>query len=118
MTNPYISIVIPLHNEEEVLPLLESRLTAVMDNLKKTYEIILINDGSKDKTEQMLNEWHNRRPNEVRAIHFNGNFGQHMAIMAGMVLPDAADGVLLRHRQEGVGDPLQRGGARADAIQL
>lgn len=83
MTKPYISIVIPVHNEQEVLETLYLRLTKVMDHLGKPYEIIFTNDGSKDNSEKMLNELHQRRPHQIRVIHFNGNYGQHMAIMAG-----------------------------------
>lgn len=80
---PYISIVIPVHNEQEVLEELYRRLTGTLDQLDKPYEIILTNDGSKDKSSQMLKEMHARRPHQIRVIEFNGNFGQHMAIMAG-----------------------------------
>lgn len=83
MTKPYISVVIPVHNEAPVLEMLYTRLTKVMDNLKKSYEIILVNDGSKDKSESILNDFYKRRPDIFRIIHFNGNYGQHMAIMAG-----------------------------------
>lgn len=83
MIKPYISIVIPVHNEEEVLYTLYDRVTAVMDQLNKSYEIVFTNDGSKDNSEAILNELHNRRPQQIRIIHFNGNYGQHMAIMAG-----------------------------------
>lgn len=84
MKLPYISIVIPVHNEEEVLESLYKRLIPVMDNLDKPYEILLVNDGSKDRSEQIMNELHARRPEQIRIIHFNGNYGQHMAIMAGL----------------------------------
>lgn len=80
---PYISIVIPVHNEQEVLEELYTRLTASLDSIGKPYEIILTNDGSTDKSSQMLKELHERRPHQIRVIEFNGNFGQHMAIMAG-----------------------------------
>lgn len=83
MNIPYISIVIPVHNEAEVLESLYKRLLPVMDNLGKPFEIIFTNDGSKDNTEEILNTLRNRRPEEIRVIHFNGNYGQHMAIMAG-----------------------------------
>jgi len=83
MTKPYISIVIPVYNEQEVLEILYTRLTKVMDDLGKPYEVILTNDGSKDKSEAVLNDFVLRRPDVFRAIHFNGNYGQHMAIMAG-----------------------------------
>lgn len=83
MSKPYISIVIPVHNEEEVLYNLYTRLTTVMDKMNKPFEIVFTNDGSKDNSEKILNELHENRPHQVRIIHFNGNYGQHMAIMAG-----------------------------------
>ncbi len=83
MKKPYISVVIPVHNEQEVLEMLYERLTKVMGDLGKPYEVILTNDGSKDKSAEILNDFQKRRPNEFRIIHFTRNFGQHMAIMAG-----------------------------------
>ena len=81
--NPYLSIVIPVYNEQETLEELYRRLTTALDKLGKTYEIILTNDGSKDRSSEILQELHRRRPSQIRVIEFNGNFGQHMAIMAG-----------------------------------
>lgn len=83
MYMPYISVVIPVHNEQEVLEELYARLTAVLDQLGKPYEIILTNDGSTDQSAEILMKLHRRRPEQIRIIEFNGNFGQHMAIMAG-----------------------------------
>lgn len=80
---PYISVVIPVYNEETTLEELYRRLTQSLDKLDKPYEIILTNDGSQDKSIEILNELHKRRPDQIRVIDFNGNFGQHMAIMAG-----------------------------------
>jgi len=80
---PYISVVIPVYNEEENLEQLYQRLTRVLDGLGKSYEIILTNDGSKDRSSEILKTLHERRPAQIRVIEFNGNFGQHMAIMAG-----------------------------------
>lgn len=82
-SHPYLSIVIPVHNEQENLEELYSRLTNTLDALGKPYEIILTNDGSTDRSSAMLKELHARRPTQIRVIEFNGNFGQHMAIMAG-----------------------------------
>lgn len=83
MQKPYISVVVPVHNEQEVLEELYTRLTATLDQLGKPYEIIFTNDGSTDNTSAMLAEMHARRPGVIRVIEFNGNYGQHMAIMAG-----------------------------------
>lgn len=83
VVRPYISVVIPVHNEQEVLEELYARLTATLDQLGKTYEIIFTNDGSTDRSLELLQTLHKRRPDQIRIIDFNGNFGQHMAIMAG-----------------------------------
>ncbi len=82
MNNPYVSIVIPVYNEQENLDALYARLTAVMDKLGKPFEILFTNDGSRDRSGAMLLDFHKQRPKQVRVIDFNGNFGQHMAIMA------------------------------------
>lgn len=81
--NPYISIVIPVHNEQEVLEELYIRLTKALDKLGRSYEIILTNDGSTDRSTEILKLLFERDPEHIRIIEFNGNFGQHMAIMAG-----------------------------------
>ena len=82
MAKPYVSVVIPVYNEQENLEALFTRLTQVMDRLDKPFEILFTNDGSRDRSGEMLKEYHERRPKQVRIIDFNGNFGQHMAIMA------------------------------------
>jgi undecaprenyl-phosphate 4-deoxy-4-formamido-L-arabinose transferase len=79
---PYVSIVIPVYNEQDNLESLFARLTAVMDKLGKPYEILFTNDGSRDHSRDMLKDFFKRRPDSVRVVDFNGNFGQHMAIMA------------------------------------
>jgi len=78
-----ISLVIPVYNEEESLPFLFARTFPVMDQLNRPYEIIFVNDGSKDRSIELLKEMYQKRPDHVRIIDFNGNFGQHMAIVAG-----------------------------------
>jgi undecaprenyl-phosphate 4-deoxy-4-formamido-L-arabinose transferase len=83
MSHLEISVVIPVYNEQEVLPALFSRLYPAMDALARSYEIIFINDGSRDRSAAMLREQFQARPDVTRVILFNGNFGQHMAIMAG-----------------------------------
>jgi undecaprenyl-phosphate 4-deoxy-4-formamido-L-arabinose transferase len=82
MAKPHVSVVIPVYNEQENLNALFTRLTAVMDSLGRPFEILFTNDGSRDRSGAMLKGYHERRPKQVRVIDFNGNFGQHMAIMA------------------------------------
>jgi len=80
---PAVSVVIPVYNEEAVLPALFARLYPVLDALGEPYELIFVNDGSRDRSAQMLAEQFRARPDVTRVVLFNGNFGQHMAIMAG-----------------------------------
>ncbi len=81
--SPRLSVVIPVYNEEAVLPSLFARLYAALDALALPYEVIFIDDGSKDRSAALLREQFQRRPDVTRVIVFNANFGQHMAIMAG-----------------------------------
>lgn len=79
---PYLSVVIPVYNEEENLPALSKRLIESLDTLGKSYEIIFTNDGSKDKSLEILCDFQKKYSSKVRVIDFHGNFGQHMAIIA------------------------------------
>jgi undecaprenyl-phosphate 4-deoxy-4-formamido-L-arabinose transferase len=80
---PLLSVVIPVYNEEAGLQSLFDRLYPALDKLKIDYEIVFINDGSRDRSAALLREQFQRRPEVTRVILFNGNYGQHMAIMAG-----------------------------------
>ena len=82
LNNNIISIVIPVYNEQENLPELFRRLFSVMENLKRPYEVILINDGSKDSSLPIMLKERKNHPS-LRIIDFNGNFGQHTAVIAG-----------------------------------
>ena len=78
-----LSVVIPVYNEEAGLPALFGRLYPALDSLGIDYEVIFVNDGSRDRSAALLREQFARRPDVTRVILLNGNFGQHMAIMAG-----------------------------------
>ncbi len=77
-----LSVVIPVFNEEANLPTLFARLYPVLDALQRRYEIIFTNDGSADRSFELLRAQHAARPDVTRVIDFNANYGQHMAIMA------------------------------------
>ncbi len=83
MKQPVVSIVIPVFNEEEVLPELFSRLYPVLDSLGSAYEVIFVDDGSRDRSGALLAAQFRDRADVTRVVVFNGNFGQHMAILAG-----------------------------------
>jgi undecaprenyl-phosphate 4-deoxy-4-formamido-L-arabinose transferase len=78
-----LSVVIPVYNEEQGLAALFARLYPALDRLHIAYEIIFVNDGSRDRSAALLREQFRQRPDVTRVVLFNGNFGQHMAIMAG-----------------------------------
>jgi undecaprenyl-phosphate 4-deoxy-4-formamido-L-arabinose transferase len=77
-----LSVVIPVYNEESNLPVLFARLYPVLDQLGCRYEVIFTNDGSRDRSFELLKTQHAARPDVTRVIEFNANYGQHMAIMA------------------------------------
>jgi len=83
MKAPQVSVIIPVYNEEAVLPALFARLYTALDALERSYEVVFVNDGSSDRSAALLREQFQRRPDETRVVLFNGNYGQHMAIMAG-----------------------------------
>mgnify|MGYP002629255070 CR=1 FL=1 len=78
-----LSIIIPVYNEEPALPALFSRLYPALDKLAHNYEIIFINDGSQDRSAALLRTQFEARPDVTRVVLLAGNYGQHMAIMAG-----------------------------------
>lgn len=80
---PRVSVIIPVYNEEAGLQSLFDRLYPALDALAVRHEIIFINDGSHDRSPALLRQQFERRPDVTRVILLNGNYGQHMAIIAG-----------------------------------
>ena len=80
-----ISVVVPIYNDEEVIAELHRRLRPVLEEITADYELILVDDGSRDHSWQKMLEV--RRENEhVRAVRLSRNFGQQSAIAAGLSL--------------------------------
>ncbi len=80
---PTYSIVAPVFNEEETLPHFYQRVIETMDKMGESFELLLINDGSHDRSYQIMQELHERDP-RVHAIDFSRNFGHQIAISAGL----------------------------------
>jgi polyisoprenyl-phosphate glycosyltransferase len=80
---PKYSLVIPIYNEESTIPALYQRVSAVMDKLDDTSELILVNDGSQDRTLALLRELHDR---DERVVYLSlaRNFGHQIAVTAGL----------------------------------
>ena len=80
---PQVSVVIPVFNESAGLPLLFARLFPALDAMGRSYEVIFVDDGSRDNTASLLREIVAAHPDRVRAIVLARNAGQHLAILAG-----------------------------------
>ncbi|URZ00150.1 glycosyltransferase family 2 protein [Clostridium felsineum] len=83
MDNKKYSIIIPLFNEEEVIEECYSRVSSILDKIDAASEIVFVNDGSKDKTESLVNEIC-AKDSRVKLVNFSRNFGHQIAITAGM----------------------------------
>jgi undecaprenyl-phosphate 4-deoxy-4-formamido-L-arabinose transferase len=83
MSHPEISVIVPVYNEEAGLPALYDRLYPALDALGTRYEIVFVNDGSRDNSAALLRGQWKKRPEVTRVILLAVNTGQHMAIMAG-----------------------------------
>jgi undecaprenyl-phosphate 4-deoxy-4-formamido-L-arabinose transferase len=84
---PYIvdrlSVVIPVYNEQDSLPELLRRTCSACEQLSCAFEIILVDDGSRDRSAELLQEAAAEPGSPVVAVILNRNYGQHAAIMAG-----------------------------------
>jgi glycosyltransferase involved in cell wall biosynthesis len=83
MSKPYLSALIPVYNEEENLPKLGEEVSAALDALGKPYEVILVDDGSKDNSYNELLKLVARYPN-FKTVRFARNAGQTAAMLAGI----------------------------------
>ncbi|MDE5075835.1 MAG: glycosyltransferase family 2 protein [Trichodesmium sp. St15_bin1_1] len=83
MKNIDYSVVIPIFNEEEIIPELWRRLSDILDRLDSSSEVIFINDGSVDNSLELLKEI-NHKNQEVKIISFSRNFGHQCALSAGI----------------------------------
>ncbi len=90
---PTISIVVPVYNEEEVLPELYRRLQNALEQLDESWEIILVNDGSSDQSATLIQQLH-YKDSRVKGISFSRNFGFQEAVTAGLVYA-SGDAVIL-----------------------
>ena len=85
-----VSVIIPVYNEQEVLPKLFERLYPAMDALQRGYEVIFVDDGSRDRSHGLLREQYEKRPDCTRVALLRFNAGQHLAILAGFELARGA----------------------------
>ncbi|HOT91357.1 MAG TPA: glycosyltransferase family 2 protein [Anaerolineae bacterium] len=82
--NPRFSVVAPVYNEEQLVEKFYQRVRAVMEGLGEPWELVLINDGCRDKSPELMDAIYAQDPEHVVVIHFARNFGHQIAITAGM----------------------------------
>jgi glycosyltransferase involved in cell wall biosynthesis len=91
---PALSVVVPCYNEEEVLPACHARLTAVLAQLGMAYEIVYVNDGSRDRTLPILEALAAEDPH-VAYVNLSRNFGKEIALTAGLDHARATEAVVV-----------------------
>ncbi|MFZ6690739.1 glycosyltransferase [Undibacterium sp. SXout20W] len=114
---PELSVVIPVYNEEAGLAKLFERLYPALDTLAArgiSYEIVFVNDGSRDNTAVILSDQFRLRPDVTRVVLFNGNYGQHMAILAGF---EATRGDIVVTLDADLQNPPEEIGALVDKMR-
>src|SRR5688500_20305997 len=78
-----ISVVVPIYNEQENLPELRRRMTLALDSAGEDWELILVNDGSRDSSSDMIRQYHAEEA-RVKLINLSRNFGHQPAVTAGI----------------------------------
>ncbi|MCG8352448.1 MAG: glycosyltransferase family 2 protein [Chloroflexales bacterium] len=80
--SPTFSVVAPVYNEELLLPEFCRRMVAVLESIGEPFEIVLVNDGSRDRSPEIMNQLHEQDP-RIKVVNFSKNFGHQLAITAG-----------------------------------
>jgi len=84
MLNYEFSVVIPVFNGDRTLPELTNRIKEVFSTLQKTYEIVYVNDASKDNSWHVIQQLCKQHLIAIKIIHLTRNFGQHNALLCGI----------------------------------
>lgn len=82
--SPRFSVVAPVYNEEQLVEKFYQRVRDVMEGLGESWELVLINDGCRDKSPELMDAIYTQDPEHVVILHFARNFGHQIAITAGM----------------------------------
>lgn len=82
-STPEVSVVIPVYNEQAVLAILFERIYPVLDAIPQSYELIFVDDGSRDRSVAELRTQYQKRSDVTRVVLLHANVGQHAALLAG-----------------------------------
>ena len=94
MSQPQVNILVPLYNEQDVFAQLVGRLTALMEQSNLSIEVILVDDGSKDRTPSLMAET-SLNDERFQSIYLARNFGHQTALTAGMQYVNATEAVMI-----------------------
>ena len=83
MEKPVISVITPVFNEEECLPAFYERVVPIMEKIGLPFEIIAVDDGSRDKSLEIISE-HCKKDKRLKCVSFSRNFGQQAAFFCGL----------------------------------
>lgn len=78
-----LSLLVPMYNEEEVIPSFFGEIVPILESLSITWEVVCVNDGSKDRTLELLCEWNSRDP-RIKVVNLSRNFGKERALTAAL----------------------------------
>jgi len=92
--SPSISFIIPLYNEEDNIAILVERLDSIIEKSGEKIEVVLVNDGSRDKTEEMIYALALNNPN-YHVVSLSRNFGHQIAVSAGLKYAEATNAVMI-----------------------
>jgi polyisoprenyl-phosphate glycosyltransferase len=81
---PLLSVVVPVHDEEDVLGSLRERLEAVLAQIDGETEVVLVDDGSSDRSAELIRAWIGESPHEVTLVTLSRNYGMEIAMSAGL----------------------------------
>ena len=81
--NPRFSVVAPVFNEEALIEEFYQRVCNVMEGIGEPWELVLVNDGSRDRSPELMDQLYAQDPEHVVVLHFSRNFGHQLAITAG-----------------------------------
>lgn len=114
-----LSVVVPMYNEEDALPALIGRLRPALDSMAVRYEVVAVDDGSKDRTAELLTEFQTKWP-ELRIVRLRGNSGHQAALTAGL---HSASGAYVASIDADLQDPPEKipemlDLARADGLDI
>jgi glycosyltransferase involved in cell wall biosynthesis len=91
---PQISFVVPLYNEEEMFPLLVERLNQLMDSSPLSIEVVMVNDGSKDDTSELM-QIQSLKDHRYQSVFLSKNIGHQLALTAGLTVARATEAVMV-----------------------